>query len=268
MKSYFNLIYIATNRFSSEKICVGVLANIEGIPYLGVSDKKLNFSLSFVNAEMRTFIRKSFKLLDFDVNKIRRGEDTLSLFDQPYSQKILKELANKKRGIIQYSDVFELEKFDKNLFEKLFKKFTGEIWEESKKSKSNNLTFKKRFKTYSADKRFTSFEKSFKLNPEEYSFIYKEIRVDLYRESNFLTIFMPLDIEQSVQTIQRNLSRFRLVIQSLKTYSENNGLGKGRYYLVYDSSKQKDKRELVSQIKSEISSGFELIRMSEMKDKV
>lgn len=131
MNSFFTLLYIVPNRFSEEKIAVGMLANIGGIPHFAYSDKKINFGLQRFGAELKTAIKKSFRLMDFDINKIRRGEETLSLFDAPFSHKLLKELTGKKRGIIQYSDLFELNSVNNQKdiqidFEKLYSKFVGE----------------------------------------------------------------------------------------------------------------------------------------------
>ena len=92
MTNFFTLIYIRTNRFSDEKFCVGVLANIEGIPYFGFSQRKLIVALGYVNKNLIKAIKRSFGLLENDVNKIIRGEEALSLFDLPYTKHILEKL--------------------------------------------------------------------------------------------------------------------------------------------------------------------------------
>lgn len=264
MESFFVLIYLVPNRFSEERIAVGVLANMDGIPHFDYSERKLTFGLSRFSAEFKTAVRKSFRLMDFDINKIRRGEKALSLFDPPYSKKLLKELAHKKRGVIQYSDLFELTTSVD--FEKLYKKYTGELPQEKQTKKRTN--FKARFKEYISGKRFADFEYNYKLRANHYPFIYRDMTVDLCRKTNYYTVFYTLDFSKSVQTIQTKISRFRLIVQSLQQQSFIEGLSSGRYYLVYESTGSRSKQDLVNAIKSEKNLGYEIIRMTEMKDKV
>lgn len=267
MNSFFTLIYIVTNRFSDEKIAVAILANLDGIPHFSFSERKLNFALQSFSTEMRTAIRRSFRLMDFDVNKIRRGEEALSLFDPPYAKRLLKELSTKKRGVIQYSDLFEVEPAKKVAFEKLYKKFLGEECVERmvKRKKAN---FKTRFKEYTSTKRFQDFTYNYKLKANAYPYIYKDMYVDLCRKENFYTVFYMIDFSKSIQTIQVNISRFRMIVQSLQQQSLKEGLSSGRYYLVYESTSSKSKLNLVNAIKAERNMGYEIIRMTEMKDKV
>lgn len=268
MESFFTLLYLVPNRFSEEKIVVGILANIGGIPHFAYSDKKLNFGLASFGLELKAAIKKSFRLMDFDVNKIRRGEESLSLFDAPFSRKLLKELSHKKRGVIQYSDLFELHinriQID---FEKLYEKFVGEslIVRTQKKKKVN---FRTRFKEYTKHKKFVDFEKNYKLKANNYPFIYNDMTVDLLRKSTYYTVFYTLDFSLSLQSIQNNISKFRMIVQSLQQQSDIEGLSAGRYYLVYESTTVRSKLDLLNAIREERNSGYELIRMTEMKDKV
>ncbi|MDA7804183.1 hypothetical protein N8987_06370 [Crocinitomix sp.] len=267
MTHFFTLIYIVPNRFSGEKIVVGVLANLDGIPAFLLSERKLNFAINGFSAPLKSTIRKGFRFMDLDVNKIKRGEEALSLFDPPYSKKLLKELTHKKRGVIQYSELFEIESNSKNITaEQLFSKFVGEDFVEKKQQKVSN--FKNRFKEFISDKRFTDFEYNFKLTANDYPFIYKDMRVDLCRKTTFYTTFYLVDFSKSIQTIQMNISRFRMIVQSLQQKSADQGLSSGRYYLVYESNSSRSKIDLVNAIRGEKKSGFEIIRMTEMKDKI
>jgi hypothetical protein len=122
MPNFFILIYIKPNRLSDEQICVGVLANINEVPFFYSSNTKLNFALNYVGADMRKSIKRSFRLLDDDVEYVKAG--AVSLFDKPYTKKLLDKLSLKKRGVIQFTDVFES---DKDLdFDKLVGKYVGE----------------------------------------------------------------------------------------------------------------------------------------------
>ncbi len=267
MDGFFTLIYVVPNRFSDEKISVGILANINGIPHFAFSDRKLSFGLSSFSPELKTAVKKSFRLMDFDVNKIRRGEEALSLFDPPYSKKLLKELTYKKRGVIQYSDLFELHNKKEIAFDKLYKKFIGEV-NKPMKEKTKKVNFKARFKEYTKGKKFESFEANFKLEANQYPFIYRDMTVDLCRKTNFYTVFYTIDFSKSIQTIQRNISRFRMIVQSLQQQSLREGLSSGRYYMVYESTSSRSKLALVNAIKSESNLGYEIIRITEMKDKI
>ena len=119
MSNFFTLIYIKTNQFSDEKFCVGVLANIDNVPYFNFSKSKLKLALGYVNKDAVKGIKLSFSILKDDVENIE-----LSMFDLPYSKKILSKLTLKKHGVVQYSDLFELTA--KVGFDKLYKKFVGE----------------------------------------------------------------------------------------------------------------------------------------------
>ncbi|NOQ74419.1 MAG: hypothetical protein GQ574_20585 [Crocinitomix sp.] len=269
MNNFFTLIYIVPNRFSEEKITVGILANLDGIPYFGLSDKRLAFALQGFTSELRTDVRKGFRYMDLDVNKINRGEEALSLFDPPYSKKLLKELSRKKRGVIQYSDLFELtqEKQSKTDFDRLFKKFIGEDYLQ-KTIKKKTPNFNARFKEYVSSKKFADFDYNYKLKANNFPYIYRDLTVDLCRKSNYFTVFYTIDFSKSIQTIQVNISRFRLIVQSLQQVSANEGLSSGRYYLVYESTSSQSKLALINSIRNEKNLGYNIIRMTEMKDKV
>lgn len=265
MSQFFTLIYIVPNRFSEEQITVGLLANLDGIPHFAASERKLNFALSGFSSELKSRIKKGFRYMDLDVNKIKRGEEALSLFDPPYSKRLLKELAHKKRGVVRYSDVFELN--GPVEFKKLYRKFIGEDYEPTT-SKKKAPNFKARFKEYIAGKKFADFDYNFKLKANDYPFIYKDMTVDLCRKSNYYTVFYTIDFSKSIQTIQTNISRFRMIVQSLQQVSASEGLSSGRYYMVYESTSARSKLALINAIKSEKNLGYKIIRMTEMKDKV
>lgn len=272
MNCFFTLIYCVPNRFSDEKISVGILLNIDGVPYFAISDRKLNFAMNGMSAELKAALRKSFYYLDWDVNKIRRGEETFSLFDPPYAKKLLKELTAKKRGVIQYADLIELNKDLKktdaeSVFNSLYEKFLGESFQ-PKEAKRKTPNFKTRIRQYTASKKFSEFEQNYKLSANDFPFIYKDVRVDLCRKSNFYTVFYAVDFSASLQTIQSKISQFRVIVQSLQQISSNEGLGSGRYYLVYESTTDTTRLKLINRLKAEPNLGFSLIRISEMTDKV
>jgi hypothetical protein len=87
------------------------------------------------------------------------------------------------------------------------------------------------------------------------------------RQNNGFTVFKSLDFNLTEATIQQHIATFRMVIESLSQYSTDNGLSKGRYYLVYESPNTEDKRHLVSKIKK-VYHSFELVKISEMADKI
>ena len=272
MNCFFTLIYCVPNRFSDEKIAVGILMNIEGIPYFSVSERKLNFAMSGMSAELKAAVSKGFYFLDWDVNKIRRGEETLSLFDPPYAKKLLKELAEKKRGVVQYSELIELDLEPKkvassSIFNSLYEKFIGEVYQ-AKEPKKKGANFKTRIRQFTATKKFSDFEKNYKLSANDFPFIYKDIRVDLCRKDNFYTVFFAVDFSASLQTIQSKISQFRVIVQSLQQVSANEGLSSGRYYLVYESTTDHSRLQLINRLKEEPNLGFTLIRISEMTDKI
>ena len=262
--TFFTIIYIKTNRFSNEQIAVGLLANIGGIPHFEVSDKKLNFALKSCSADLRKAVKKGFRFMDLDVNKIKRGEASLSLFDPPYARKLLKALSHKKRGIVQFSDLIDLEK--EVSFERLFEKFVG--MPNSSIKSSNKSTFKARFRDYIDSSRFSAFEYNYKLVANSYPFVYRDMTIDLCRKTNYFTVFHTVDFSRSIQTIQSHISRFRLIVQSLQQVSREEGLGTGRYYMVYESTSAREKIDLIQAIRAEKNMGYQIIRMSEMKDYV
>jgi len=268
MTYFFTLIYIVPNRFSEEKITVGILANLNGIPHFGLSDRKLNFAISSFSNELKSAVRKGFRYMDLDVNKIKRGQEALSLFDPPYSKRLLKELAEKKRGVIRYSDVFEASVATTEVtFEKLYKKFIGESFQ-PKVVKKQRTSFKARFKEYVQSKKFADFTYNYKLKANDYPFIYRDMTVDLCRKTNYYTVFYTIDFSKSIQTIQSNISRFRMIVQSLQQVSAAEGLSSGRYYMVYESTTAREKIALIESIRAEKNLGYKIIRMTEMKDKV
>lgn len=271
MNSFFTLIYIVPSRFSGEKIAVGILANIHGIPHFGLSDRKLSFALTGCSVELKAAIRRGFRFMEFDVNKIKRGEEALSLFDPPYAKKCLKELAEKKRGIVHYSDLFEVDLSTTakgDAFEKLYKKFMGEPYR-AKSVKQKEPNFKARFKSYiSSNRKFADFEYNYKLQANSFPFIYKDMTVDLCRKSNYYTLFYTIDFSKSIQTIQGNISKFRTIVQSLQQVSTIEGLSAGRYYMVYESTSSSSKLALINAIKGEKNTGYDIIRMTEILDKI
>lgn len=262
--TFFTIIYIRTNRFSDEKIAVALLGNIDGVPYFELDDRKLSFAIRGMSSSLKRTIKKGFRLMHFDVNKIRRGEASLSLFDPPYAKRMLKEISQGKRGVIQYSDLYEMDQVVH--FDKLFNKFIGT--KTAKKASGKTSTFKSRFKEYIDHNRFNSFEANYKLRANAYPFIYRDMTIDLCRKTNSFTVFHTVDFSRSIQTIQTHISRFRLIVQSLQQVSQEEGLGTGRYYMVYESMSARDKLDLIKAIRAEKNLGYQIIRMSEMKDYV
>lgn len=272
MNCFFTLIYIVPNRFSDEKISVAILMNLKGIPYFAMSDRKLNFALNHLSSQQKSAIRKGFYFLDWDVNKIRNGMETMSLFDAPYAKKILKSLTDKKRGIVQYSDLFEIniedsKKNGESIFESLFTKFIGdELRIKSVKKTAPN--FKSRVKAFTSNKKYADFEQNFKLTADKFPFIYQDVSVDLCRKTNYYTVFYSIDFASTIQTIQNKISQFRIIVQSLQQVSSKEGLSSGRYYLVYESISNSAKRDIINRLINEENLGFSLIRLSEMNDKI
>ena len=265
MTRFFTILYIKTNRLSDEKIAIGMLANFDGVPYFGYSGQKLSFSLRAVNDKLTRSIRRSLSLLESDVNKIIKGEASLSLFDQPYAKHILEKLTLKKRGVLIYGDLITLEgPVD---FEKLYRKYIGENWHLREKRKAKAVSYRTQFHQFTATRRFNEFSRKKVLSPEHFNFIYSPIRVDLFRKTSYYTIFHAVDFQRPLSAIQAALTQFRLIVDSLAEDAKQNGLSKGRYYMVYRSPKQPEIRELIQKIKTE-NTDFELIKLSEIKDKV
>ncbi len=265
MSSFFTIIYIKTNRLSDEKIAIGLLANINDLPEFHFSDYKLNFALKSVNSNVSRSIRKSLKRLTNDVNKYINGETTIPMFDEPYAKRLLEKLVLKKRGILFYGELFKLEK--SIVYQKLFKKYISKNFAPSESSHYQILSFKKRFNQHITHQRFDSFFKKKWLNDNEFPLLSSPLQVDLFRQKSGFTVFKALDFSHTEVTIQRHIAIFRMVVESLSKYSSENGLSKGRYYLVYDTPKTIPKRELVFKVKS-VYKEFELIQMSEMLDKI
>jgi hypothetical protein len=267
MKGFFTILYITSNRFSSEKIAIGILANINGIPHFHYSERKLNFALSRVSTHLKSGVKKGLRFMEFDVNKIKRGEETLDLFDPPFARKKLKELSLKKRGLLTYSELFELYDDKTISFDLLYAKMIGEnIINAPKAALKSNLI--NQFRLLSKDRKFAEFDRNFKLKANEFPYIYKDVSVHLMRLTSYYTVFYHIDFTSSINAIQNNLTKFRTIVQSLQQKALESGLSKGRFYLVYESTTNKAKQQLIAQIRREVNLGFELIRLSEMKDKV
>jgi hypothetical protein len=264
MINYFTLLYIKTNRFSDEKVCIGMLANFDGVPYFGYSSKKLNVALKFTNNRLNKSIKRSLSLLEQDVNKFIKGEEPLSLFDMPYSKKILEKLTLKKRGIVQYSDLKELSKSVD--FSKLYKKYVADEWMLAQtKSIKDDLPFKKRFFEFVNQKKFSSFNKKFKLIQAHFPNLIAPLTIDLIKCDKSYVAFKLIDLSSTVSSIQRNITQFKAIISTLNQKALADGLSKGRYYLVYEQNS--DKKELINKIQIN-ESEFQLIKLSEMLDKV
>ncbi len=264
MTHFFTLLYIKTNRLSDEKICIGLLANFDGVPYFGYSNNKLNIALKFINNQLSKSIKRSLNLLEQDVNKFIKGEEPLALFDMPYSKKILDKLVLKKRGVVQYSNLIELSKPIQ--FEKLFKKYVADEWVMNQsKNKKEDLTFKKRFFEFVAQKKFNSFDKKYKLTQEKFPSLISPLTIDLIKRDKSYVAFKMIDLNSSLATIQRQITQFKTIIATLNQKALADGLNKGRYYLVYEQ--HSDKKDLINKIQAN-ETLFECIKLSEMRDKV
>lgn len=264
MTAFFTIIYIKTNRLSDEKIAIGLLVNQNGLPEFHYSDQKLSFALKSVNTKLVRPIKRSLQLLQTDVNKYVNGETSIPMFDEPYAKKILSKLTFKKRGLLYFGDLLSLEK--EIPYAVLYQKYIGQDFKQLKR-KNATQGFKKNFNQYVSHKRFDSFTRKKWLNTNDFPLLSVPIQVDLFRKTNGFTVFKVIDFKHTERTIQQNIALFRMLVESLSTYSAENGLSKGRYYLVYDSPKIEAKLALVNKIKGTYKS-FELIRMSEMMDKI
>ena len=265
MPSFFTIIYIKTNRLSDEKIAVGILANINELPEFHFSEYKLSFALKPLNQSLSRSIKKSLQLLANDVNQYVNGETSIPMFDEPYAKKLLKKLTQKKRGLLLFGDLIELER--PISYKTLFEKYISKDFRPKKTYSTEKNSFKKRFNQYIAHKRFDSFSRKTWVSDEHFPLLSVPVQVDLIRQKNGFTVFKAVDFNLTQNTIQQHIATFRMLIEGLSQYSSENGLSKGRYYLVYESTSSAEKNDLIAKVKS-VYKGFELIQMSEMIDKI
>jgi len=267
MESFFIIIYAKTNRLSDERVAIGLLSNINSLPEFHYSDYKLAFALKQFKPEMARSIKRSLQLLKKDVNQYINGETSIPMFDQPYAIKVLEKLTLKKRGLLYFSDIHELLKPIE--FKTLYEKYVYSDWKYADKYNVTKraVTFKSRFKQHIAHKRFKSFEVKKWIKDDEFPLLSVPVQVDLFRQKNGFTVFKAIDFELTENTVQQHIATFRMLIESLSEYSKLNGLSKGRYYLVYENPKSDRKQALIKKVKDKYSL-FELIKLSEMADKI
>ncbi|MFK8046092.1 MAG: hypothetical protein AB8B72_11400 [Crocinitomicaceae bacterium] len=267
MDSFFTIIYIKTNRLSDERIAVGLLSNDNGLPEFRFSEHKLNFALKQFKPEMTRSIKRSLHLLAKDVNQYVNGETTIPMFDQPYAKKVLEKLVLKKRGLLYFSELFEILKPIE--FKTLYEKYVFSDWKRSteQKGKAGLVSFKSRFNQYVGHRRFQSFELKKWIKDDEFPLLSVPVQVDLFRQKNGFTIFKAIDFQLTENTVQQHIATYRMLIESLSAYSNMKGLSKGRYYLVYENPKSQRKQQFVQKVKANYKL-FELIKMSEMADKI
>ncbi|MFK8039515.1 MAG: hypothetical protein AB8B74_14575 [Crocinitomicaceae bacterium] len=265
MTSFFTIIYIKTNQLSDERIAVGLLANINGIPEFHYSNDKLNFALKAVNSNLLRPIKISLQRLKSDVNKYVNGETSVPMFDEPYSKKMLQKLVLKKRGVLYYGDLIEINKAVK--YEVLYRKYISKVYVPLKHATKKKETFKRRFNQHISHKRYDSFVRKQWISDTDFPLLSAPVQVDLIRQTSGFTVFKSLDFSLSENKIQQHIATFRMLVESLSIYSQKNGLSKGRYYLVFESPKSESKMQLTIKVKS-IYSAFELIKMSEIADKI
>ena len=265
MSHFFSIIYIKTNRLSSEQIAIGILMNADGIPSFDFSVSKLNFALKQLKPQARNAIKRSLSLLQNDVNKIINGEATIDLFDPPYAKRILDKLVLKKRGVLFYGNIMELNiPVDRAV---LYQKYIGGELEGKKTGFQKANSFKKEFQLFAKHKRLNGFSHKTVLTAEDFPSIITNIRLDLFRAGNSYTVFNAIDLSSSNSLIQKTLNNFNLAIDCLNGEAIKNGLSKGRYYLVYKTPTTPDKIALLKRIKAN-ALHFELIQLKEILDKI
>ena len=74
-----------------------------------------------------------------------------------------------------------------------------------------------------------------------------------------------INITASPSIVQRTITNFMNIINALNYKALSEGLSKGRYYLVYDD--QVSCKDMVDKI-NKSNYQFELIKLSEMRDKI
>lgn len=265
MQSFFTIVYIKTNRLSDEQIAIGLLSNINGVPEFHFSNPKLSFALKTVNSNLLQPIKISLQRLKSDINKYINGEVSIPMFDQPYAKKLLEKLVFKKRGVLYFGDLITL---DKDVaYEVLYHKYISKEFDRLAKNIKTKETFKKRFNRHITHKRYHSFLHKQWLSDNEYPLLSSPVQVDLLRQTSGFTVFKSIDFNLTESKIQQHIASFRMLIESLSLYSEEQGLSKGRYYLVYEAPKTEAKVLLVDKI-VKVYSVFELVKMTEMADKI
>ncbi|MFD1553455.1 hypothetical protein DNU06_07225 [Putridiphycobacter roseus] len=265
MAHFFSIIYIKTNRLSKEQIAVGILMNAAGVPSFDYSISKLNFALKLLKPQARNAIKRSLNLLQNDVNKIINGETTMDLFDAPYAKKILDKLILKKGGLLLYGEIIHLEKPINRAV--LFSKYIGGEIRDNQLNVTKAISFKKEFQLFAKHKRLASFSHKTVLTPQDFPTIISNIRLDLFRSGSSYTVFNAIDFTASTAMIQKTLNNFNQAIVCLNKEAIKNGLSKGRYYLVYKSTKDPEKADILKRIKNN-ASAFELIQLKEILDKI
>lgn len=259
MKTFFSIVYIKPNNYSEERIAVGILGAEENVPFFYVNEKKLNFGLRLLHSTLRSPIKKGFKYLDFDINKYREGRETLPLFDEPLSIKYLKDLVKSKRGKIDYSPVFERDETIE--LDKLVKKYIGVSPSDPKENRPSQF---KEWQAFLKGIKIKNFTKNYTISESIHPLLLTDFKVDLYREKGSVTLFKFLDLSRSSAYLQAQLVLYKNVIEGMSSWSSENGLGKGRYYLVVKKDDSRNKLSL-SDIQAK---AFEIINISQVKDKM
>ena len=106
---------------------------------------------------------------------------------------------------------------------------------------------------------------NFKLTSEHFANLIAPLTVDLIKRDKSYVAFKVVDFTVSLSTIQRSINQFKTIIDTLNQKALADGLSKGRYYLVYEPNV--NKKSLIQKVQQNEKT-FELIKMSEMRDKI
>lgn len=234
MKSFYSILKFSPNIVTEDSLAIGIILFNKGSFHSFFSDKKKRIAQNLLNDKDSD--------LHFLMNQIKEKCEDIKgsnyqkiLFDQyeKYSElSYFHYLSNYSNGILQFSKPNTLfENFDEKSFESLVFTLFNEYTESRKVESVKKSSFKEVVERKLIKRVSKAVHTHYTFEPKSYPSIYFNYEMDCIGLNGSLIGAKSLDFEQSIQSIDRNVSHYYTLISFLASKYEK-PLIENKFFLI------------------------------------
>ncbi len=263
MKTYYSIIKVVSNSLSNDSLGVGMIMSDEEKFYIKFSESKIKIA--------KKLLGESKNLLDFFLFQIENTVKKLNKVKEPelfigsklISSEYLSYLHKYSNNIIQFQEPkYIKEQNNSENFDKLFKLFIDKnisnIIVKSKEYLKIREIVNQKLISKVKDKVHTNYKFTNKVLPN----LYFNYEMDCIGLNGVFTGAKLLDFNQSIQTVQKELSNY-FAFSDILIYKHNKQIEKNNFYLISEEPQSISSKEHQLWEKMKNIEKFELIHPEE-----
>jgi len=270
MKSFFNIISINTNSYSSENIVVGLLAISSGQIYYGFSKEKLKLINKMVKEKkLESFAKQALKQIEVTVkganNKKIADQQEIGFVPSIFNENYFSYLNKYSNGLINFSEPqFVNFDFDQDKFNQYFQNFIG-IKNEPKKD-FTAVSFHQKLKPYFKKEGLSEkADLNYTLDPKKFKKIIQEVQVPLVTKNGSIKIIQEIDFSSGSSTIKNHIYETKMIHESFQKFSKPLNCKVDKINIAFEEPDLKtEQHQLFDLAYSEYKNSFNFIHLDQL----